>query len=76
MLGAKCSSCVLQQVGGAVKLMIVLMEGRSFPLDDCDGNWVDFGTGSKLFRDPLYCKGSTNVLEPAEAKRENVYCIE
>jgi len=38
LLGAKCSSCVLQQVGGAVKLMIVLMEGRSFPLDDCDGN--------------------------------------
>ena len=38
LLGAKCSSCVLQQVGGAVKLMIVLMEGSSFPLDDYDGN--------------------------------------
>jgi len=38
LLGERCGGCVLQQVGGAGKLMIVLMEGSSFPLDDYDGN--------------------------------------
>ena len=37
---------------------------------------MDFGTGSKLLRDAVYCKGSRTVLEPAIAKRENVCCIE
>ena len=34
---------------------------------------MDFGTGSKLLRDAVYCKGSTTVLEPAKSRvRESV----
>jgi len=36
LLGAKCGACVLQQVGIAVKLMIVLVEGSSFFVNDYD----------------------------------------
>ena len=36
LLGAKCGACVLQQVGVAVKLMIVLVEGSSFFVNDYD----------------------------------------
>jgi len=31
LLGERCGGCVLQQVGVEVKLLIVLMEGSSFP---------------------------------------------
>jgi len=36
LLGEKCGGYVLQQVGVAVKLMIVLMEGSSFLVNDYD----------------------------------------
>jgi len=37
LLGERCGGCVLQQVGFAVKLLIVLMEGSIFPFDEYGG---------------------------------------
>jgi hypothetical protein len=37
------------------------MEGSSFPFDDYDGAWMDFGTGLQLMRYAVYRIGSTAV---------------
>ena len=36
---------------------------------------MDFGTGSKLLRDAVYCKGSTTVLKPAKSSERESVCM-
>ena len=43
-------------------------------MNDYDETRVDFGTGSKLLRDAVYCKGSASVLGACKKQSERV-CI-